>query len=146
MGLQGVVQRAGCGRRGWRSRGPPHDHHRRLRSSRSSRLVRMLRGVPRRAYRGGEVGVSGVHERRGEKREDRRPSSICEGCGWGEKHCRREACNFSMPRRDRLSAKSRLEFPCTLSAWRAGIPLGVRRALRYHGYCLPRRRLYCPTL
>ena len=65
MGLQWMVQWSGCGRRGWGSRRPPHNHDRRLRSS---RVVLRLRGEPRRAYRVGEVGVSSVHERRGESR------------------------------------------------------------------------------
>lgn len=64
MGLLVVVEWAESGRDGWRARRPSHDHHRRLGSP---RVVWRLRGEPRRAYRGGEVGVSGVHERRGEK-------------------------------------------------------------------------------
>lgn len=64
MGLLVVVEWAWGGRDGWRAWRSSHDHHRRLGSS---GVVWRLRGEPRRAYRGGEVGVSGVHERGGEK-------------------------------------------------------------------------------
>lgn len=78
MSLQRVVERAGRGRNGWRARRPSHNHHRRLGSSLG---VWRLCGEPRRACRGGEVGISSVHKRRGER--ERTSGPLRDSVGWG---------------------------------------------------------------